>query len=83
MRKPSHIPRTASEARKRGHKKITKKAAATIVRAQNSHVGTHLSSNNANPGDVAWIGPCEASGTRIICYYDQNMDPSDCKDVPC
>jgi hypothetical protein len=79
MKRPIHIPRTAKEASDAGHKKISKTAKSALVHAK----GAHISSNNAQPGDVAWVGPCESTGTRVVCYYDKNLDPSDCRNQPC
>jgi hypothetical protein len=81
MKKPTprNIPRTATEAAARGHRKLSKKRAQGIIHEK----GAHLSPKEAKPGDIAWMGPCESTGTRVICYYDQNMDPSDCRNVPC
>jgi hypothetical protein len=31
---------------------------------------------------VAWIGPC-IDGRRRICYYDENLLPSDCHSESC
>ena len=79
MKKVHRIPRTAKEAARQGHKKLSKKATAALNHAK----GAHIASNNAQPGDVAWIGPCESTGTRIVCYYDENMDPKRCTNQPC
>jgi hypothetical protein len=83
MKKPVHVPRTANEATKKGHRKIPKRLETAVARARSAHLGANISASNAKPGDVAWVGPCEASGTRVVCYYDQNMNPSDCRNQPC
>jgi hypothetical protein len=77
--KPRHIPRTAAQAAAGDHRKLSKKQAKALLHEK----GAHLSPNGAKPGDIAWVGPCESTGTRVICYYDRNMDPSDCRNVPC
>jgi hypothetical protein len=79
MKKPTLIPRTAKEATKIGHKKIGKRARVALLHAH----GANISSSNAQPGDIAWVGPCESTGTRVVCYYDANMNPSDCRNQPC
>ena len=70
------VPRHTSEADRLGHAKIKNLQSALMAQ------GVHLSTNNAKPGDVAWVGPC-VNGNRIVCYYDQNMDPSDCRNQSC
>jgi hypothetical protein len=73
------IPRTSAEAKKRKFKKTARPDAAD-PRFKGS---ISFSKAQARPGDVAFIGPCEPTGTRVICFYDENMDPSDCRNVPC
>jgi len=68
------IPRVASASKKLGHSKAAK--------PKSFAGGAHLSPKHAAPGDVAWIGPCDGN-TRVVCYYDENMDPSDCRNQPC
>lgn len=70
------VARNVKEADKRGHASVPRPKAADRAK------GAHLSSSTAKPGDVAYIGPCE-NGTRIVCYYDQNMLPSNCRSQPC
>ena len=68
------VPRVVSASKKMGNKKAAKPKSLAN--------GVHISPKHAAPGDVAWIGPCE-NGTRIVCYFDENMDPSDCHNQPC
>jgi hypothetical protein len=68
------VPRVSSASKKMGHPKIPK--------PKSFAKGVHISQKHAAPGDVAWVGPCEGQ-TRIVCYYDENMDPSDCRNQPC
>ena len=77
------IPRNVTEAEQRGHAKTEGFNLSSFTASHAAKAGTHLSPSNAKPGDVAWVGPCEEGGTRIVCYYDQNMDPSDCRNQPC
>jgi hypothetical protein len=35
----------------------------------------------AKPGDVAFIGPAQ-NGNRVMCYYDANLQPTICRNVP-
>jgi hypothetical protein len=77
------IPRTAEEATARGHQKAGNFNLAHAMADLSNKMGTHFSATNAKPGDVAWSGPCEASGTRVVCYYDADMQPTDCRNVPC
>ena len=76
------IPRTASEASQNGHP-LAQAFGVDVQAAIPTARGMHFSSASAKPGDVAWVGPCEASGTRVVCYYDQAMEPTDCRNVPC
>lgn len=68
------IPRTVTEAQAAGHPKSNKAPA--------KKVGATLSKQNAQPGDVGFIGPC-VDKIRIVCYLDANLQPTDCHDVPC
>jgi hypothetical protein len=68
------IPRVSSSSKKMGHPKVAKPKSLAK--------GVQLSQQHAAPGDIAWIGPCN-NGTRIVCYYDDNMDPKDCRNQPC
>jgi hypothetical protein len=68
------VPRVASVSKQMGHPKVPK--------PESFAKGVHISPKHAAPGDVAWVGPCEGK-TRIVCYYDENMDPSDCRNQPC
>jgi hypothetical protein len=70
------IPRHVKEADERGHEKVA------ALKAADRAKGAHISSSNAKPGDVAYVGPCEDS-QRIVCYYDQNMLPKCCRTQPC
>jgi hypothetical protein len=70
------VPRTVAEADVHKHAKVPMPSAKDMAG------GTHMSVQGAQVGDVAYVGPCEA-GTRIVCYYDQNLDPSDCRNQPC
>jgi hypothetical protein len=38
--------------------------------------------SGAQPGAVAYIGSCD-NGSRLACYYDQNMVASDCRTISC
>lgn len=69
------IPRTVKEVDVAGHQKAGKPR----VRGN----GTHLSPEKAKPGDVAWIGPWEPNCTRRVCYFDEHMQPSDCRTQKC
>ena len=75
------IARTVGEAKRRGHRKISNVRLSTMAASARSQ-GVHLSTSGAQPGDIAWAGPC-VNGNRIVCYYDQNMNPSDCRNQPC
>ncbi len=77
------IPRTASEATKRGHAKTENFSLGKAMADLSNKMGTHFAAANAKPGDIAWVGPCEASGTRVVCYYDEAMQPTDCRNQPC
>lgn len=68
------IPRVVSASKKLGHKEVPK--------PKSFAGGLSLSHQHAAPGDIAWVGPCEGN-TRIVCYYDENMDPSRCTNQPC
>jgi hypothetical protein len=68
------VPRVASASKKLGHKSVAKPSSFAN--------GVNISQKHAAPGDVAWIGPCEG-GNRIVCYFDENMDPSDCRNQSC
>lgn len=70
------VARHVKEADERRHEEVKRPSAAARA------MGAHLSPANAKPGDIAYIGPCE-NGTRIVCYYDANMLPSDCRSQPC
>jgi len=74
-------PRTANEADQLGHSKASNFNLVSLGHEEKQK-GVHMSAQGAKPGDVAWMGPCVA-GIRIVCYYDQNMDPSDCRNQPC
>jgi hypothetical protein len=75
------VARTVGEAKRRGHKKISN-AKLTAMTASEKKNRMHFSRRDAKPGDIAWAGPC-VNGNRIVCYYDPNMDPSDCRNQPC
>ncbi len=77
MRKKAQIARTAKHADDRGHEKVAKRVTA----AQRAK-GAHFAAEGAKPGDVAWVGPCQG-GTRIVCYYNSDMQPSDCRNQSC
>jgi hypothetical protein len=81
MKRPKRVARTASEADERGHEPLQQFSLKKLSAAKRNK-GAHLSSDNAKPGDIAWVGPCE-NGSRIVCYYDENMNPSDCRNQPC
>jgi hypothetical protein len=68
------IPRVSAASKKMGHRKVAKPKSLVA--------GVHLAAQHAAPGDVAWIGDCK-NGVRLVCYYDDNMDPSDCRNQPC
>jgi hypothetical protein len=68
------VPRVSSVCEKMGYKKVSK--------PKSFKKGVHISPKHAAPGDVAWVGDCEGK-TRRVCYFDVNMDPSDCRNVPC
>jgi hypothetical protein len=70
MTSKTHVPRTLAAAKKAGHP------------AAKSPTETRLSPEGAKPGDIASIGPCE-KGNRIICYFDEDMEPTNCVNVPC
>lgn len=71
----ARIPRTVKEADALKHKKARKPRVP--------RTGTHLSVEKAKPGDLAWIGPCEPDGTRRVCYFDDHLQPSDCRTQKC
>lgn len=81
MKKFKGVARTAGEATRRGHSQARNLSLADISAAE-KRKGTHFSRTDAKPGDIAWMGPCD-DGSRIVCYYDDNMDPSDCRNQPC
>jgi hypothetical protein len=81
MARHKGIPRTFAEAKDRGHKKMRNVSLKAMKSAEKS-AGVMLSAVGANPGDVAWVGPC-IDGRRRVCYYDANMQPSDCHSEPC
>jgi hypothetical protein len=70
MPSKTHVPRTLSAAKKAGHA------------PSRSRVEMRLSSEGAKPGDIASIGPCE-NGNRIVCYFDEDMEPTHCVNMPC
>ena len=81
-RKKHHdVARTAVEADDRGHEK-TLNFRLDNLNIDKRNRGLMISAASARPGDIAWAGPC-INGMRIVCYYDVNMDPSDCRNVPC
>lgn len=78
----SVIPRTVHEANQQGYMKVEGFRISDLSRREKQR-WTQVSPKFARPGDVAWVGPCEDSGTRIVCYYDDNLDPSDCRNERC
>lgn len=52
------------------------------IAAVQRQMGTHFSPEGKQPGDIAWTGPCE-NGSQMVCRFDQDMQPSDCKPEPC
>jgi hypothetical protein len=82
MKRTRKICRTAREAEARGAESLENFQISGLRRSARSNA-IEFSKRNAKPGDIAWIGPCEDTGTRIVCYYDANMDPSDCKNERC
>lgn len=74
--KDKSVPRTVAEADERGHAKIAMPSKAKMAK------GHSLSITNAQPGDVAYVGPCE-NGQKTVCYYDARMLPSDCRQQDC
>ena len=74
--KKNSVPRNVKEAHAQGHRQVPRLTAADRAK------GAHLSPAGAKPGDVAYVGPCE-NGQRIVCYYDQDMLPSDCHTQAC
>jgi hypothetical protein len=81
MAKSKGIARTSAEAKRRGAKIIPKLSLKTMVKAD-KEAGVVFSKASAQPGDIAWMGPC-VGGRRIVCYFDENMDPSDCRSQSC
>jgi len=45
-------------------------------------MGMLQSPDGKKPGDIAWEGPCE-NGTRMVCRFDADMQPSICKPESC
>lgn len=76
------IPRTVAQAKKQRHAKI-RNLSLEKLGPERRVGGIALAAAGAKPGDIAWIGPCEPHGKRVICYYDANLDPSDCRSIPC
>jgi hypothetical protein len=60
---------------------IAQKGTGTLKEADEKMWGA-ISATKAIPGDIAWVGPCE-HGVRIVCYYDEDMKPTDCRMAPC
>jgi hypothetical protein len=81
QRRHRGVARTAAEADERGHERARNFSINDLTAAEKKH-WTQLSPKHAKPGDVAWTGPC-IDGIRIVCYYDANMDPSDCRNHSC
>lgn len=77
------IPRNSAEADQLSHPKVESFNLAKLTADLAKQAGTHFSAKTASEGDVAWVGPCEEGGTRVVCYYDKNLDPSDCRNQPC
>lgn len=82
MTSETTIPRTVAQAKKQRHAKIRNLSFAKLA-PERREGGIALSATGAKPGDIAWIGPCEPNGKRVICYYDANLDPSDCRNISC
>lgn len=78
-KKPAPLARTVDESDHMGHQP----ASGFRLTASRRKLGVEVSPANAKPGDIAWIGPCEATGTRVVCYYDANLDPTDCRNQRC
>ncbi len=76
------IARTLREAERRKYDVAIGFSLAELSSTQRAK-GTTFSKSDAEPGDIAWSGPCEESGTHVVCYYDENMDPSICRNEPC
>jgi hypothetical protein len=37
--------------------------------------------SKSKTGELAWTGP-EVGGTRLVCYFDANGAPTDCRQIP-
>jgi hypothetical protein len=77
------IPRTAAEATNRGYGQAIGFRLDGFLNGFDNVLGTHFTRDNARKNSIAWIGPCEDGGTRVVCYYDASMQPTDCRNIPC
>jgi hypothetical protein len=75
----SGIVLTAEAARKKGYKKCTRRVSFDDPR------GVWIEGDeNKTQGSLCYIGPCwqDGSGTRPVCYLDENGACEDCYDEP-
>jgi hypothetical protein len=94
MRKPEKSAKTHEKRRSKSEDKESANAERKATRRPkafdlHSHLanlqrqmGTLYSTAGQGPGDVAWRGPCEG-GTQMVCRFDRDMLPTDCKPEPC
>ena len=81
MPKYKHIPKTASEARRRRFKVVAKVDPTTLTAAQLGR-GLMIKRDAAESEPLAWCGPCEPNGFRRCCYLDEQGSWV-CHSVPC
>jgi len=74
------LPRTASAARGRGHKKVDVNFDEMSDREKSKW--TTIASRGVAHGDIGRVGPASGGG-KIVCYYDENTGNYDiCHVVP-
>jgi hypothetical protein len=76
------VPRTHAAAKKAGHAPAQSFSLWSEMAEVSRRLGTHFPPQEASLGHIAWEGPCEG-GTKVVCYYDEDMQPTRCFNVPC
>jgi hypothetical protein len=64
------LPRTASAAKRRGHKKVDVDF-DKLTENQKSKWATLAATTGISHGDFGRVGPAPGGG-RVVCYYDKN-----------